>query len=163
MLRWLHANHVEHVLIGAAAEAIRGRRDAVGPVSIVPAPYGRNFDRLSRALGSAHARVRIDGEPETAPIRLTAEKLARGTRWTLSCGVHALDIDRTGSRGANGSPSYQELVYEAGGFEVEPGLRVQVASPEDIEHFAHLHRTGAAPEIRISRAQPAGRVGEEAR
>jgi hypothetical protein len=160
VLRWLHANNVEHVLIGAAAEAIRGRPDAVGPVAIVPAPYRRNFDRLARALGSAHARMRIDGEPGTAPVRMTSEKLARGTRWTLSCGIHALDIERTGGRGANGTPRYQELLYEAGGFEVEPGWSVEVASTEDIEHFAHLHRTGTAPQIRISRAQHADRVGE---
>ena len=62
MLRWLKGNQVEHVLIGAAAEAIRGRAGAEGPVSIVPAPYGRNFDRLSRALTSAHVRMRVDGE-----------------------------------------------------------------------------------------------------
>jgi hypothetical protein len=163
VLRWLHANQVEHVLIGAAAEAIRGRADAVGPVAIVPAPYGRNFDRLARALVSVHARMRIDGEPEASPVRMTSEKLARGTRWTLSCGVHPLDIERTGARGANGTPRYQELLYEAGGFEVEPGLSVQVASPEDIEHFAHLHRTGVAPEIRITRAQQRNRIEEEAR
>ena len=48
-------------------------------------------------------------------------------------------------------PSYQELLYEAGRFELEPGLSVEVASPEDIEHFAHLRRTGSPPEIRIIR------------
>lgn len=153
VLRWLHANKVEHVLIGAAAEAIRGRRDAVGPVAIVPAPYWRNYDRLAGALLGEHARMRIDGERTTAPVKMTAEKLARGTRWTLRCGSYDIDIERTGSRGANGTPRYQELLYESGGFEIEPGLSVEVASPEDIEHFAHLHRTGASPEFRVSRSE----------
>ena len=151
VLRWLQANKIEHVLIGPAAEAIRGRADATGPVAIVPEPYTRNFDRLTRALVAAGARIRIDGEPETTPTKLTADKLARGTRWTLRCGSHDLDIERCGGRGANATPRYQELLYEANRFEIEPGLRVEVASPEDLEHFAQLRRTGTAPEIRISR------------
>src|ERR1700729_3921329 len=58
ILQWLKANRIDFVLVGAVAEAVRGSTDASGPVSIVPAPYGRNFDRLSRALGAADARVR---------------------------------------------------------------------------------------------------------
>ena len=34
------------------------------------------------------------------------------------------------------------------------GLNVDVASPEDIEHYEHVRRTGAAPEMRITRATP---------
>ncbi len=91
---------------------------------------------------------------------MTTEKLARGTRWTLRCGDHDLDVERTAGRGANAPPRYQELLYEAGRFEVEPGLNVEVASLEDIEHFAHLHRTGTAPEIRISRGQRHAKLEE---
>jgi hypothetical protein len=151
VLRWLAANHVEHILTGPVADAIRGRVDADGPVAIVPAPYGRNYERLARALWSAHARVRIDGEPDTTPVRVSADKLARGHRWTLRCGVHDLDIE---GRPA-GVSSYQELLYEASRFEIEPGLSVEVASPEDLEHFVHVRRTGSAPEIRITRASRA--------
>jgi hypothetical protein len=148
ILRWLSANHVEYVLVGAAAEAIRGRTGAQGAVAIVPAPYGRNFDRLARALWSAHARLRVDGEEaDSVPVKMTAEKLARGPRWTLRCGAHDLDIEGR----PPGVPSYQELLYEAGRFEVEPGLHVEVAAPEDIEHYSHVRRTGSAPEIKISR------------
>src|SRR5438309_7608865 len=53
VLQWLRANRIDFVLVGAVAEAVRGSTDARGPVSIVPAPYGRNFERLSRALGAA--------------------------------------------------------------------------------------------------------------
>ena len=38
VLQWLKANRVDFVLVGAAAEAVRGASDATGPVSIVPAP-----------------------------------------------------------------------------------------------------------------------------
>jgi hypothetical protein len=148
LLRWLHENRVEYILVGGVAAAIRGQLDAGGPVAIVPAPYRRNLDRLSRALSSAHARLRVDGEADTAAVRMTPEKLVGGARWPLRCGVHDLDIE---ARPA-GVPRYQELLYEAGSFELEPALKVEVASPEDLEHFAHAWRSGADPEIKITRA-----------
>jgi hypothetical protein len=151
LLRWLSANNVEYVLVGPIAESIRSSAAVSGPVAIVPAPYGRNFGRLCRALWSEHARLRVEGEADTVPVKLNEEKLMRGGRWALRCGVHDLDIEgRPGS-----APSYQELLYEAGRFDLASDLRVDVASPEDLEHFAHVRRTGTAPEIRISRGAPA--------
>lgn len=156
--RWLNANKVEYVLIGAVAEAIRGNARAKGPVAIVPAPYRRNLERLARALSAEHARERIDMDGNAAgadpvPVKLTAQKLAERTRWTLRCGAQDIDVD-FGVRAAgsdHGIPSYQELLYEAGRFELDANVNVEVASPEDIQHFAHLHRTGVAPEIRITK------------
>ncbi|MGA2926929.1 MAG: hypothetical protein ABSG43_13210 [Solirubrobacteraceae bacterium] len=152
MLRWLHANRVEYVLVGPVADAIRGNVEAKGPVAIVPAPYGRNFERLSRALWSAHARLRVEGTAappgqETLPVKLSAEKLGGGERWTLRCGAYDLDIE---GRPA-GAPSYQELLYEAVMFDPAPDAAVEVASPEDLEHYAYVRRTGVSPEIRITR------------
>jgi hypothetical protein len=152
VVRWLNANRVDYVLVGPVAEAIRGRGNARGPVAIVPAPYGRNFERLERALWRAHARLRIDGdsEPETLPAKLTVEKLARGQRWTLRCDAHDLDIEGR----PEGAPDYQELLYEAARYEMADGVRVEVAAPEDIERYRYIGRTGSAPEIRISRQAP---------
>src|SRR5436190_14602386 len=147
ILRWLRANHVQFVLVGPVARAVRGTDRASGPVAVVPAPYARNFERLSRALWSAHARLRIDDEIGTVPFKLTEEKIARGQRWTLRCGDYDLDVEGR----PEGAPRYQELLYEAGRFELAPDLSVEVASPEDIELYAHVNRTGTAPEIRISR------------
>jgi hypothetical protein len=154
VLRWLQANRVEHVLVGAAAEAIRGHSRAEGPVAIVPAPYGRNLDRLARALTAAHARMRVDGEAGTTPVKMSGEKLARGSWWTLRCGTHDIDIEGgppRGGRDVRGVRRYQELLYEAGRFELEPGLGVEVAAPEDLEHYSHVRRFGFAPEIVITR------------
>jgi hypothetical protein len=157
IVRWLNANKVEYVLIGPVAEAIRGNAKVQGPVAIVPAPYRRNLERLSRALSNEHARQRVDAGKaagaDPVPVKMTAEKLAESTRWTLRCGANDLDVEG-GIRAAGdapGIPSYQELLYEAGRFELEPGVGVEVASPEDIHHFAHLRRTGVRPEIRITR------------
>jgi hypothetical protein len=156
VLRWLRANHIEFVLVGPVAAQIRGEAHDRGPVSIVPAPYGRNLERLAGALDSAKACVRIDGagiggEADTTPIKFTAEKVGRGQLWTLRCGSYDLDIEGHGP----GVCSYQELLYEAASFEPAASVSVEVASPEDIEHFAHVRRTGIAPEIRITRTAPA--------
>ncbi len=156
VLRWLKANHVEFVLVGPVAAAIRGQEFEPGPVAIVPAPYTRNLERLARALDAADAVIRLDGvgiggETDTTPTKLTAEKLGRGQLWTLRCGVHDLDIEAH----VPGLTSYQDLLYEAGRFEPAPGISLEVAAPEDIEHCAHVRRTGTAPEIKIMRAAPA--------
>ena len=157
LLRWLQAHNVEFVLVGPVAEAIRGNVRAEGPVAIVPAPYRRNLERLARALCAEHARMRVDAGAasgaDASPTKLDGERLAQNTRWTLRCGAHDIDVEGglRNNGGTGGMPSYQELLYEAGRFELEPGLSVEVASPEDIEHFAHLRRTGSPPEIRIIR------------
>jgi hypothetical protein len=154
VLRWLKASRIEFVLVGPVAEAIRGSRSVSGPVAVVLAPYGRNYGRLCRGLWAEHARLRSDAEGETVPVKLTEEKLASGGPWKLRCGVHDLDIEPR----PEGAATYQELLYEAARFEIAPDLSVDVASPEDIEHYAHVRRTGSAPEIRITRSAstPAG-------
>lgn len=155
LLRWLQAHRVEFVLVGPVAEAIRGNVRAEGPVSIVPAPYRRNLERLARALCAEHARLRVDAGTATgadpSAAKLEYEQLTQDTRWTLRCGAHDIDIE--GGLRNNGAPagmpSYQELLYEAGRFALEPDLSVEVASTEDIERFSHLRRTGSPPEIKI--------------
>jgi hypothetical protein len=153
VINWLNANRIDYVLVGPVARAIRGDQSSRGPVSIVPAPYGRNLDRLARALDSAHAHERFaapGGRGEPAAVKLTGEKLVRTERWTLRCGEHDLDVEGR----PDGVPRYQELLYEATRFEVAPGVSVEVASPEDIEHYDHVRRTGVAPEIRVIRTAP---------
>jgi hypothetical protein len=147
VLRWLTQRKVEYVVVGQVGAAIRGDTSAHGPVAVVPAPYGRNLERLSQALNSAHARRRGASDAENLAIKLNAEKLGSPQRWMLRCGVHDLDVEGR----AAGLPRYQELLYEAGSFELEPGLKVEVASPEDLEHYEHVKRTGFSPEIRITR------------
>jgi hypothetical protein len=163
ILRWLQAHEVEYVLVGAVAEAVRGDRHADGPVAIVPAPYRRNFERLARALTKEQARLRIDAGTasgaDAAPLKLDHEKLAQRARWTFRCGAHDVDVETGMGPSRDGMPSYQELLYESRKFELEPGLNVEVASPEYIEHFAQLRRTGSPPEIRIIRQRKRAQGG----
>ena len=154
VISWLNANRIDYVLVGPVARAIRGESTARGPVAIVPAPYGRNLDRLARALMAARARLRTEADsglisaaPDTVHVKLDAEKLLRSGRWTLRCGEHDVDVE---GRPA-GSPRYQELLYESVRFELAADVSVEVAAPEDIEHYSHVQRTGIAPEITVSR------------
>lgn len=156
VMKWLTASGVDYVLVGQVARAIRGDAAARGPVAIVPAPYGRNLDRLARALSAAHACDRShrqlvgaaahSGREQT--LKLNASMLVRPERWTLRCGDHELDVEGRPS----GSPSYQELLYEAVRYELAPQVAVEVAAPEDIEQYEHVRRTGVVPEIVVSRA-----------
>jgi hypothetical protein len=82
----------------------------------------------------------------------------------LRFGGYDLDVEGAGKRAAGAratpdgsvhAPGYQELLYEAGRFQLAEGLSVEVASPEDLEHFSHVRRTGSAPEFRVMRGTPA--------
>ncbi|HEY6526959.1 MAG TPA: hypothetical protein VIY10_24450 [Solirubrobacteraceae bacterium] len=184
VLRWLNANHVDYVLVGPVARAIRGDHAATGPVAIVPAPYSRNWDRLTRALVDEHAGLRSDrGLPgstergDAVTVKLTPDKLARGRRWMLRFGEFDLDVEGAGARAAGArnagqahagddgthptrAPRYQELLYEANRVEVADGISVEVASPEDLEHFSHVRRTGTAPEFVVTRNAATGAAPE---
>ena len=81
----------------------------------------------------------------------------------LRFGDYDLDIEGVpgGATGSarptiGGTPGYQELLYEAARMELAPGLSVEVASPEDLEHYFHVRRTGTAPEFRVTRKSQAG-------
>jgi hypothetical protein len=161
VLRWLNAAGVDFVLVGPLARAVRGDSGAQGPLAIVPAPYGRNLDRLAGALNAVHARRRSTAamlgiaaplSGRTDPHRFTAEGLVRAEHWSLRCGEHDLDIE---GRHA-GAPSFQELLYESVRIELADGVSAEVAAPEDIEHYAHVRRTGVAPQLQVSRVSRAG-------
>jgi hypothetical protein len=166
VLRWLNANKVDYVLVGPVAHAIRGELTAHGSVAVVPAPYLRNYERLTAALVARDASLRSERDVRGADpvdVKLTADKLARGRRWLLRFSGYDLDVESS-SRHAAGihgphepaGPAgdgvrYQELLYEAARFEIAAGVSVEVAAPEDLEYYSHVRRTGVAPEFRIRR------------
>src|SRR5437588_1997928 len=119
VIRWLQASRIEFVLVGPVAEAIRGQGRTSAPVAIVPAPYVRNYERLARALWSAHGRLRIDLDAhapsgaDTMPVKMTAEKLSRGQRWTFRVGAYDVDVEGR----APDDPGYQALLYAASRFD----------------------------------------------
>ena len=84
---------------GPVAEALRGRTAAHGPVSIVPAPYRRNLERLARALDGAHATIRIDGAGIDGGTDTTPTKLTRREARARAAVDAALRLPRPRHRG----------------------------------------------------------------
>jgi hypothetical protein len=162
VLRWLNAHKIDFVVIGPVAHALRGDASAHGPVAIVPAPYRRNWERLAVALQAQNAGLRGDHSGDgggPAAIKLDGEKLAAGRHWLLRFSGCDLDVEGLGTHAASiGSgrpaaspPGYQELLYESARVEIADEVVVEVAAPEDLEHFSQVRRTGTAPEFRITR------------
>jgi len=154
VLRWLSANRVDFVLVGPVARVLHGEAGVKGPVTIVPAPYGRNLDRLTRALWSSKARQLLPSDPTgdvstgaTIPVKLSAEKLLGPEPLELRCGNHDLYIEGR----PVGVPRYQELLYEASRIKLTDELEIEVAANHDIELYEHIRRTGS-PEITVTRA-----------
>jgi hypothetical protein len=94
----------------------------------------------------AHA-IRGELTAQGAVVIVPAPYLRNQERLIAARSADGDDFDVVGCDGAR----YQELLYEAARFPVTPGIEVQVASPEDLEHFSHLQRTGSEPEFRITR------------
>jgi hypothetical protein len=170
VLRWLNASRIDYVLVGPVAHAIRGEMTSRGPVAVVPAPYRRNYERLASALNEKGATLRTErgvrGADPRAEVRLDAEKLARGRRWLLHFAGQELDVESSrlaapapGMSEASGpigdGARYQELLLESSRIRVADEVEVEVASPEDLELYSHLRRTGVAPEFRITRSSSA--------
>jgi hypothetical protein len=95
----------------------------------------------------AHA-IRGELTARGAVTIVPAPYLRNQARLTAARSADGRGFDVVGCDGVR----YQELLYEAARFQVAPAIEVHVASPEDLEHFSHLQRTGSAPEFRITRA-----------
>jgi hypothetical protein len=170
LLRWLKEYSIDFVLVGSVSQTVHTGSVTAGPLAIVPAPYRRNLERLARALAGAEARVRDElarppGRDRDAPVQLTVTDLMQDRVWPLCCGPLPIDVVGTtapSNGGAHGSSDYQELLYEATRVELTFDLSVEIASPEDIAHYAHLRRTGSPPEITISRRSSTAKNGEAA-
>lgn len=133
-LRWLDDSRVDYVVVGALAAAVRGGVGTSERVAIVPAPYGRNLDRLSDALAAIKAVPRMTAVGANAVGRIEAIDLVGPQRLTLRCGEYELDIEGR----PTGVPSYQDVLFDAERVELAAGLSPEIASAEHIERYAQL-------------------------
>ena len=129
----LEAHRVEFVLVGDIANAIYSHGGVVAGVAIVPASYGRNAERLTRALESIQAEPGIAGraDPHLADWRtVDLREIVRCSFMTMYADV---DLDFQ-PRGCNG---YPDLFQDAARIELGAGARPHVASPEDLDRLTH--------------------------
>jgi len=123
------------VLVGPWPAPSGEKTSVTGPVSIVPAPYGRNLDRLARAARLRTMRVeRFDADlwskegSDGPPAQSSRQKkLVRPDRWALRCGEYELDVE---GRSAETPPLPGSCLYEASSASRwPPEVSVEVASP----------------------------------
>lgn len=125
-LKTLDSHAVEYVLVGEVAEAIHDGGGFISGVAIVPAPYGRNVDRLACALKALLARL-SDGQsldPRTTDLRASAP-----------CTFKTAHADVELDFAPGGTKGYPDLFDDAARTPVAAGVNPHVASPQDLERI----------------------------
>lgn len=123
----LNQHGVRYVLIGGLAAAMHGSATPTFDVDIIPATTEDNLERLSAALTTLEARVRVDGVPDGLPFTHDATSLAGMLMLNLVTRYGDLDI---ASQPA-GVTRYEDWASNASSI-VALGVAVQVADLGDI-------------------------------
>jgi hypothetical protein len=144
LIRVLHENRVDFILIGGLAAAAHGAIRATTDVDVVYARTKDNIARLASALAPLEAYLR--GAPPGLPFRWDPETITHGLNFTLTTSLG--DIDLLGE--VIGGGGYQQLsphsiVVEVFGVRclclgLDMLVRVKRAAgrPKDFEAIAEL-------------------------
>jgi predicted nucleotidyltransferase len=127
IIRILNEQAVDYVLIGGLAAVLYGEPHLTTDVDIVPQESRANLDRLSAALTSINARVRIAGDDGGVPFNHEAASLAQIRIWNLVTDLGNLDVTFVPS----GTRGYDDLVREVNRVKVGD-TEVPVASLADV-------------------------------
>ena len=127
ILRTLHENEVQYVLIGGLAATLHGSPYVTTDADIVPARDTENLVRLAQALSDLQARIRVEGEPEGIPFDISVSTLA-GVE-TLNLVTRSGDLDLTFI--PSGTQGFTDLRRGASDIVIH-GVRVSVASLADV-------------------------------
>ncbi|HEX4106697.1 MAG TPA: hypothetical protein VHX88_01095 [Solirubrobacteraceae bacterium] len=139
VLRVLQDARVEFVLIGGFAAALHGLESGRPTLTIVPARFTRNLDRLAVALRVLDARVRTPATgDQTQRLPLSATELRRYGRWTMNTqrGPVELDFEPPATAG------HLDVYENARRMPAGDGVSVEVASIADLVRIAEM-RMGA--------------------
>ncbi len=140
-LAMLETQRVEFVLVGDLAAAIYDGTGIVSGVAIVPGSYGRNVERLTRALDALNAELGIAGRPDPRGLdwrRLDLREIAPCSFMTAYADVD-IDFQPAGTNG------YRDLFQDADRYELGRGARPYVVSAEDLDRVGH--GAAAAPPV----------------
>lgn len=152
----LARHRVEFVLVGDIARAIYDNGGIVSAVAIVPGSYGRNVERLATALTSLNAQLGIAGRPDPRDLdwrRMDLRELAPCTFMTAYADID-VDFEPAGTSG------YRDLFQDADRFDVGPGVRPYVASPDDLDRIGRVGEGPRVPEIALSAVPAASHAPE---
>ncbi len=144
LMRVLHGNKVDFILIGGLAAAAHGAIRATTDVDVIYSRTEDNIARLAPALAPLDAYLR--GAPPGLPFRWDAETIAHGLNFTLTTSLG--DIDLLGE--VTGGGGYQEVLPHSMAVEVfgvqclcldlDMLIRIKRAAgrPKDFEAIAEL-------------------------
>ncbi len=90
LLKALHSEGVEFVVIGGAAAVLQGSAYVTADFDLCYSRAKENVERLAKALAPFHPSLR--GVPENLPFRLDVGALRSGSNFTLVTDVGDLDI-----------------------------------------------------------------------
>lgn len=122
------ADHeVDYVLVGGLAAVLHGSPAMTNDADIVPRRDPENLGRLSGALGSLEARLRVAEAPDGVAFDAHPSLLASMTMLNLTTRCGDLDL----AFAPAGLDDYEALVADSVAFELA-GCRVRVASLADI-------------------------------
>jgi hypothetical protein len=148
----LETHRVEFVLVGDIAAAIYDDGGVVSGVAIVPGNYGRNVERLTHALDTLNAELGIAGRPDPRGLDWRRMDLRTIAPCSFMTAYADIDIDFEPA----GTSGYRDLFQDAERYEIAPGARPYVVSPDDLDRV--MRRTGprpADPELAYPVAPPA--------
>jgi len=148
LLLTLHRHAIDYTVIGGVAVQVHGHRRTTKDLDVVPAPDGRNLQRLTDALAELEARPRDISEGR-AP---TAEQLGTAAVVPPLTTRHG---DLRIFRDVPGAPPYADLRARALVVELE-GISIAIAGLDDL--IAMKRASGRPSDIRDIAALT--RIGE---
>ncbi|HVT02534.1 MAG TPA: hypothetical protein VHL58_04055 [Thermoanaerobaculia bacterium] len=125
-LRTLVAHEVRFVVIGGVAGALWGSPSITMDVDICYERGYENHEALAAALRELGATLR--GAPPGLPFQLDARTIKMGDSFTFDTLAGSVDCLGTPS----GTDGYADLRRNAAQFDLEPDLRVDVCSLDDL-------------------------------
>ncbi|MBJ7608810.1 MAG: hypothetical protein JF887_05195 [Candidatus Dormibacteraeota bacterium] len=135
---------VRFVVIGAfAAIAQQAPIPATRDIHITPETTAENLARLSAALTTLGARIRIAGDPLGLAFDHDATSLADAEMWKLVCVHGEFDIS---FRPSGFDEGYPQLALHARRMEVQ-GVQVEIASLDDV--ITSKEAAGRPKDLRI--------------
>ncbi|MGH9158127.1 MAG: hypothetical protein ACRD1K_20335 [Acidimicrobiales bacterium] len=159
-LRTFNAHGVRYVVIGGYASMIIGAPIITRDLDVCYERTKANMDNLAEALRELGAKLRAARVDEELPFILDGRTLAAGDSFTFRTDVGPLDIRGTPS----GTGGFADLLRQAGAYEIEDGLVVNVVGLDDLIRMkeaagrakdeAHLHVLAALKEMIAEAEEP---------
>jgi hypothetical protein len=106
----LNAHHVDYVVIGMFAAGVTNPNlPPTTDIDVTPSALHGNLERLSTALRSIDARIRVEGIDDGLAFSHSGASLAAARFWNLTCEHGEFDLSFTPS----GTDGYPDLITHA--------------------------------------------------